>query len=90
VPQLRRQRPAARRDPRAFDRLVTTAVPPGVEALVSASARKLPGSWYAWFFQLTGVAERALRWRSFRLVEFLWSRPTPGWDYPGARISNVR
>jgi pimeloyl-ACP methyl ester carboxylesterase len=80
----------ARRDPDAFDRLVTMAVPPGFEALLFAHPRQLLRSWYAWFFQLTGVAERALRWRSFRLVEFLWSRPTPGWDYPGARISNVR
>lgn len=80
---------AARQDPGAFDRLVTMAVPPGFEALCFEHPRQALRSWYIWFFQLPGVPERALRWRSFRLLEFLWGRWSPDWDYPSARLSNV-
>ena len=81
---------AARRDPEAFDRMVTMAVPPGFEALLFEHPRQALRSWYVWFFQLQGVPERALRWRRFRLLEFLWRRWSPEWDYPRARISNVK
>ena len=35
------------------------------------------------------VPERALRWREFALVEFLWGLWSPGWDYPSERIEAV-
>lgn len=43
-----------------------------------------------WFFQLPDVPERALRWRNFALVDFLWGLWSPGWDYPDSRIQNVK
>lgn len=42
-----------------------------------------------WFFQLPDAPERALRWREFAFVEFLWSIWSPGWDYPDDRIDAV-
>ncbi len=81
---------ADRTDPAAFDRLVTMAVPPGFEALLQEHPAQLLRSWYMWFFQLPDTPERALRWRDFALVEFLWALWSPGWDYPDDRIDAVK
>lgn len=81
---------ADRQDPDAFDRMVTMAVPPGFDALVFEHPRQVLRSWYVWLFQLPGVPERALRWRGFQLVEFLWGLWSPGWEYPSARINEVK
>ena len=43
-----------------------------------------------WFFRLPDVPERALRWRDFALVEFLWGLWSPGWDCPDERIESVK
>jgi pimeloyl-ACP methyl ester carboxylesterase len=81
---------ADRADPDAFDRLVTLAVPPGFEALLLEHPQQLLRSWYMWFFQLPDTPERALRWRDFALVEFLWALWSPGWDYPDDHIESVK
>lgn len=81
---------ADRTDPDAFDRMVTMAVPPGFDPLVFEYPRQVLRSWYMWFFQLPAIPERALRWRDFALVDFLWGLWSPGWDYPEARISDVK
>lgn len=81
---------AARTDPNAFDRMVTIAVPPGVEELMAEHPRQVLRSWYMWFFQLPAVPERALRWRDFALVEFLWGTWSPDWDYSRDRIDSVK
>ncbi|PSQ40528.1 alpha/beta hydrolase [Halobacteriales archaeon QS_9_68_42] len=81
---------ADRVDPDAFERMATMAVPPGFEALLLEHPRQLLRSWYMWFFQLPDVPERALRWREFALVEFLWGLWSPGWDYPDERIEAVK
>jgi len=81
---------ADRTDPNAFERLVTLAVPPGFEALLLEHPRQLLRSWYMWFFQLSDVPERALRWREFALVDFLWGTWSPGWDYPDERVDSVK
>ena len=80
---------ADRADPDAFERMVAMAVPPGFEALLLAYPRQLLRSWYMWFFQVPDAPERALRWRDFALVEFLWGLWSPGWDYPDERIEAV-
>lgn len=81
---------AARVDPDAFDRMVTMAVPPGFEPLIFEHPRQFLRSWYMWFFQLPAVPERALRWRDFALVEFLWGLWSPEWSYPPERIERVK
>lgn len=81
---------AASGDPDAMDQLVTMAVPPLFEELLTTYPRQLARSWYMWFFQVPGAPERALRWRDFELVEFLWGLWSPGWDYPRSRIESVK
>ena len=80
---------ADRTDPDAFDRMVTLAVPPGLEALLFTYPRQILRSWYMWVFQLPDVPERALRWRDFALLEALWTVWSPGWDYPDERLESV-
>jgi pimeloyl-ACP methyl ester carboxylesterase len=81
---------ADRADPGVFERMVTMAVPPGFEALLLEHPRQALRSWYMWFFQLPDTPERALRWRDFALVEFLWGMWSPGWNYPPERIEAVK
>jgi pimeloyl-ACP methyl ester carboxylesterase len=81
---------AAGGDPDAFDRMVTMAVPPGVESLFAEYPRQVLRSWYMWFFQFPTVPERALRWREFTFVDFLWGLWSPDWDYPPSRIEAVK
>lgn len=81
---------ADRRDPEAFSKLVTLAVPPGFEPLLFEYPRQALRSWYMWLFQLPDAPERALRWRNFAAIEFLWGLWSPGWDYPEARINDVK
>ncbi len=81
---------ADRGNPDAFARMATLAVPPGFQTLLARYPRQLLRSWYMWLFQLPDIPERALRWRDFALVEFLWGLWSPGWDYPPERIEAVR
>lgn len=77
-------------DPDAFSKLVTLGVPPGFEPLLYEHPRQALRSWYMWFFQLPDVPERALRWRNFAFIDFLWGTWSPGWDYPDSRINDVK
>ena len=81
---------ADRTDPEAFSELVTLAVPPGFEPLLYEYPRQAIRSWYMGFFQLPDVPERALRWRNFAFIDFLWGVWSPDWDYPEARINDVK
>jgi pimeloyl-ACP methyl ester carboxylesterase len=81
---------AAVRSPETFDRMATLAVPPRFDALLVRHPRQLVRSWYIWLFQARGLAERAVRWQDFALVEFLWGTWSPSWDYPGERIESVK
>jgi pimeloyl-ACP methyl ester carboxylesterase len=81
---------ADRTDPDAFERMATMAVPPGFDALLLEHPRQLLRSWYMWFFQVPDVPERALRWRDFALIEFLWGTWSPNWEYPDTRIDEVK
>jgi pimeloyl-ACP methyl ester carboxylesterase len=81
---------AAASAPDAMDRLVAMAVPPLFESLLTRYPKQVLRSWYMWFFQLPGAPERALRWRDFELVEFLWGLWSPAWDYRRSRIESVK
>jgi len=80
---------AVRTDPERFSKLVTMAVPPRFAAEMWDNPRQFLRSWYVWFFQLPGVAERTLRRDDFALIEVLWNLWSPGWDYPEGRIESV-
>jgi pimeloyl-ACP methyl ester carboxylesterase len=81
---------AALQSPGTFDRMATLAVPPRFDALLPRHPRQLLRSWYIWLFQVRGLAERAVRWQDFALLEFLWGTWSPSWDYPGERIESVK
>ena len=81
---------AALRSPETFDRMATLAVPPRFDALLIRHPRQALRSWYMWLFQVRGLAERAVRWQDFALIEFLWGTWSPSWDYPGERIESVK
>jgi pimeloyl-ACP methyl ester carboxylesterase len=81
---------AALQSPETFDRMATLAVPPRFDALLVRRPRQVLRSWYVWLFQAPGLAERAVRWQDFALVEFLWGIWSPSWDYPGERIESVK
>jgi pimeloyl-ACP methyl ester carboxylesterase len=81
---------ADRIDPEAFSKLVALSVPPGFEPLLYEYPRQAFRSWYMWFFQVPDAPERALRWRNFAFIDFLWGLWSPEWDYPEARINDVK
>ena len=81
---------AALQSPETFDRMATLAVPPRFDALLFRHPRQFLRSWYIWLFQVRGMAERAVRWQDFALVEFLWGTWSPSWDYSGERIESVK
>jgi pimeloyl-ACP methyl ester carboxylesterase len=81
---------AAASAPDAMDAMVAMAVPPRFEALLTRYPKQVLRSWYMWFFQVPGMPERALRWRDYELVEFLWGLWSPGWDYQRSRIQSVK
>ena len=77
-------------EPGTFSKLVALALPPGFEPLLYEYPRQALRSWYMWFFRLPDAPERALRWRNFAFIDFLWGLWSPGWDYPDARINDVK
>jgi pimeloyl-ACP methyl ester carboxylesterase len=81
---------AARIDPDRFSKLATMAVPPRFGAEIWNHPRQFLRSWYVWFFQLPGLAERTLRREDFAMIEVLWNLWSPGWDYSDGRIESVR
>lgn len=58
--------------------------------LALASPEQLQRSWYIWFFQLPGLAEGVLRQRDFALVDWLWSRWSPGFRCPEDHRREIR
>jgi pimeloyl-ACP methyl ester carboxylesterase len=81
---------AAQHNPERFEKLVTMAVPPNFEAEIWNHPRQFLRSWYVWFFQLPGIAERTLQRNDFALVEVLWNLWSPGWDYSLDRLDAVK
>jgi pimeloyl-ACP methyl ester carboxylesterase len=66
--------------PARFSHLVTIAVP-HLRAVLPRLARpaQLKRSWYTYFFQLRGIAERALAKDDLALVDRLWRDWSPGY-----------
>ncbi len=81
---------AARIDPDRFSAMATMAVPPQFGTAIWDHPRQFLRSWYVWFFQLPGLAERTLRREDFAMIELLWNLWSPGWDYPDERIEAVK
>jgi pimeloyl-ACP methyl ester carboxylesterase len=77
--------------PDRFDRAVTMAVP---HPLVFLRALRSPGqlrrSWYIFFFQLGGLADRAVAADGFRLVRRLWRAWSPGYRLADADWAELR
>jgi pimeloyl-ACP methyl ester carboxylesterase len=71
---------------------VTLAVPHKNAFLANAARhpRQLRRSWYMLFFQLPGIAERALVLRDFALVDRLWRDWSPGFRVPDDYRSELK
>ena len=80
----------------APDRLLslTTLAMPHPSRLQWEGIRKLPSqlckSWYMFFFQLRGIADRAVEARDWALIEKLWRDWSPGWNLPAEQRASVK
>jgi pimeloyl-ACP methyl ester carboxylesterase len=83
---------AAARAPRRFKSVITMAVPHplGIAASLYRVPSQLRASWYIFFFQLRGTAERALRARDFALIERLWRDWSPGFRPEDADLAALK
>lgn len=77
------------------DRFVTVtsiAIPP-LGGMLKA-VRRYPGqarnSWYMAFFQLRGIADRAVARDDYAFIERLWRDWSPGWVWPAETMSRVK
>jgi pimeloyl-ACP methyl ester carboxylesterase len=75
---------AGARAPELFTSLTTMAVPHSGRFLndMIKHPRQLRLSWYMFFFQLRGIAERAVARNDFRFIRRLWRDWSPGWAFP--------
>lgn len=78
--------------PERFARAATIAVPPlhVVQAAPLKLPRQLRLSWYMFFFQLRGIADRVVARDDFAFVERLWRDWSPGWDFDRADLERVK
>jgi len=81
---------AAGAAPERIRAMVTAAVPPTACFLANMCFAQLRRSWYMLFFQLPGIAERALAANDMALVNRLWRDWSPGWDFTDADIAHVK
>lgn len=70
--------------------MVTAAVPPTSRFLANMRPAQMRRSWYMGFFQLAGIAERALAARDMALIDRLWRDWSPGWAFTKADIAPVK
>jgi len=73
-------------EPSLFRSLSTLAVPPfhAMEAGIRRHPGQLRNSWYIFFFQLRGIADRVVVARDLAFIEKLWRDWSPGWSWdPG-------
>lgn len=70
---------AANMGPERVAKLVTAAVP-HVRTL-APSLGQLRRSWYMFFFQLRGIADRAVARHDFAFIDRLWRDWSPGWSF---------
>lgn len=72
--------------------LVTLAVPPlnQLQKTVLFTPKQLFYSWYIFFFQLRGISEKALARNDFSLVEWLWRRWSPGFQWDKESMDSIK
>jgi pimeloyl-ACP methyl ester carboxylesterase len=70
-------------EPRLFRSLSALAVPPfhAMEAGIRRHPGQLRNSWYIFFFQLRGIADRVVAARDLAFIEKLWRDWSPGWSW---------
>jgi pimeloyl-ACP methyl ester carboxylesterase len=78
--------------PERLRSLTTLAIPhPGrLREGLRAHPIQLRNSWYMLFFQLRGLADFAVSWRNWALIEKLWRDWSPGWQLPPAEMAAVK
>lgn len=77
--------------PARFATLTTLAVPHPGRFLtgVLGHPRQLRLSWYMFFFQLRGIAERTVSRNDFEFIRRRWRDWSPGWDAPQDALESV-
>jgi pimeloyl-ACP methyl ester carboxylesterase len=84
---------AAALAPERFWSLTTLAIPhPGrlQKAGIRILPRQIRNSWYMFFFQLRGIADRAVEARDWAFIEKLWRDWSPGWELPAEELALVK
>ncbi len=83
---------AAARAPARLLSVTTMAVPHplGMAASLKHVPSQIRCSWYMFFFQLGGIAERALRARDFALIEKLWRDWSPGFALAAEEMAAIK
>lgn len=83
---------AVAQSPQRFRSFSSLAIPPP-GGLLRAAWRypgQLRNSWYMFFFQLRGIADRVLARDDFAFVEKLWRDWSPGWNWPVENMERVK
>ena len=77
--------------PEKVSRLVAMAVPYGPQLPLSLMTQydQQRRSWYMFFFQLP-IAEAALGYNNFEMVERLWRDWSPGWELPEEEMAALK
>jgi pimeloyl-ACP methyl ester carboxylesterase len=83
---------ATAREPGLFRSATSIAVPPmhAVQAGIRRHPGQLRNSWYMLFFQLRGVADRAVAARDFAFLEKLWRDWSPGWRWDPEDMATLK
>lgn len=78
--------------PECFARSATIAVPPlgAVQNVAWKLPRQLRLSWYMFYFQLRGIADRAVARDDFAFLERLWRDWSPGWAWDPAEMTALK
>jgi pimeloyl-ACP methyl ester carboxylesterase len=83
---------AAARAPARFQSLTALAVPhpAGFAAAVAADLEQIERSWYVFFFQALGLADRVIEQNDWAFLERLWRRWSPSWRDSGQDLKQVK
>lgn len=78
--------------PARFITFTSLAIPPmgGMMKAMRRYPSQLRKSWYMFFFQLRGIADRTLARDDFAIIERLWRDWSPGWAWPPASMEQVK
>jgi len=78
--------------PDRFLTYTSLAIPPlyGMSKTAWRYPSQLCKSWYIFFFQLRGIAERKLAQNDFAFIERLWRIWSPNWIWPSDTMAHVK